>query len=178
MKSRTCWALIMVTVLLMGAAWADTLTDYDHRRKFPTYRTYSWGRLETDDYICEQRIKNAVDRQLTAKGWKQVPSDGDVVVSVIGITHPDQTVHVTGSGWGGLLRSADDWNQFGVAKASKITYDIGTLVVEMFDSNSNNLLWRGISDDTFSEDPDKNTKRIDKNVAKMFKHFPPGSTSK
>jgi len=76
------------------------------------------------------------------------------------------------------LVSTADWNQFGVARASKTTYGIGTLVVEMFDSNSNNLLWRGISDDTFSEEPDKDTKRIDKNVAKMFKHFPPGSTSK
>lgn len=177
MKSRTCWALIAITVLLMGAAWAETLIDYDHRRKFPTYRTYSWGRFETDDYICEQRIKNALDRQLAAKGWKQVPSAGDVMVSVIGITHPDQTVHVTGSGWGGVGSTAD-WNQFGVARASKTTYGIGTLVVEMFDSNSNNLLWRGISDNTFSEEPDNDTKRIDKSVAKMFKYFPPGSTSK
>jgi len=131
----------------------------------------------TSNHIWEQRIKNAVDKQLAARGWAQVPSGGDVVVNAIGITHPEQTVHVTGTGWGGW-EGLDDWNQFGKATASKSTYAIGTLVIELFDANSKNLLWRGISDDAFREDTDKYTKRPTKDIEKMFKQFPPGTESK
>jgi hypothetical protein len=35
------------------------------------------------------------------------------------------------------------------------------------------LLWRGTSSDTLSDNPEKNTKKMDKGVEKMFKDFPP-----
>ena len=54
------------------------------------------------------------------------------------------------------------------------TYQVGTLVVDLFDSGTKKLIWRGSSADTLSDKSDKNIKNLDKGVQKMFDHFPPG----
>jgi hypothetical protein len=43
----------------------------------------------------------------------------------------------------------------------------------MFDAKSRQLVWRGNAEDMLSGNPDKNEKKLDKAVAKMFKKFPP-----
>jgi hypothetical protein len=47
----------------------------------------------------------------------------------------------------------------------------------MFDGNSKQLIWRGASSSDLSGNPEKNTKKLDQDVQKMFKHFPPGTAS-
>ena len=38
---------------------------------------------------------------------------------------------------------------------------VSSLVVEMFDTRTAKLIWRGSSSDTFSDKPDKNIKNLD-----------------
>jgi len=52
------------------------------------------------------------------------------------------------------------------------------LVVDLFDTKTKQLIWRGSSSDTLSNNSDKNIKNLDKGAEKMFKHFPPGSSKK
>ena len=49
----------------------------------------------------------------------------------------------------------------------------GTLVVDISNGQSKALIWRGTAADTLSDNPDKNTKKIEKAVEKMFKNYPP-----
>jgi hypothetical protein len=46
-------------------------------------------------------------------------------------------------------------------------------VVDLFDTRSKQLVWRGVATDTLSEKPDKNVKKLNKAVEKLFKNFPP-----
>ena len=62
---------------------------------------------------------------------------------------------------------------FGNATTTVDTYKVGTLVVDLFDANTKKLIWRASSSDTLSDKSDKNIKTLDKNVEKMFEHFPP-----
>jgi uncharacterized protein DUF4136 len=178
MKIRTCWALIVATVLLTATAGATIITDYDHHANFSNYKTYSWGRVETANSIWDQRVKNAIDSQLVAKGWRQVESGGNVVVNAIGITRVEQEVHVTASGWGG---GWGPWGAlgggpaFGDATGTKDTYAVGTLIVEIRDATSKNMVWWSLSDKSLPTKSDKAAKNLDKDVEKMFKHFPPNS---
>jgi hypothetical protein len=48
-------------------------------------------------------------------------------------------------------------------------------MVDAFDGNSKQLVWRGIATDTLAGNPEKNEKKFRKNVAEMFKEFPPPS---
>ncbi|MBV9087668.1 MAG: DUF4136 domain-containing protein [Acidobacteria bacterium] len=35
------------------------------------------------------------------------------------------------------------------------------------------MIWRGTASSDVSGNPDKNAKKLDQNLQKMFKHFPP-----
>jgi hypothetical protein len=50
---------------------------------------------------------------------------------------------------------------------------VANLVVDIFDGNSKNLLWRGLATEDLSTNANKNTKSLDSDIARMFKNFPP-----
>ena len=178
MKIHTRPALLGATLLLVtAAAWASINTDYDHNVNFSNYKTYSWGKVQTADSLWDQRVKSAVDAQLAAKGWTLVPSGGDVMVNAFGKTRPEHTINTFYDGFGGGWRWRG-FGGFGESTTTVDTYQVGTLVVDLFDANSKSLIWRGSSSDTLSSNADKNTKKLDNDVHKMFQHFPPNSGGK
>ncbi|HEY4051177.1 MAG TPA: DUF4136 domain-containing protein [Acidobacteriaceae bacterium] len=76
-----------------------------------------------------------------------------------------------GGGWG--------WRGgggFGDATITEQDYEEGTLVIDMYDAKTKQLLWRGSAEGTLSDKAGKNEQKLEKAVAKMFKDFPPGST--
>jgi Domain of unknown function (DUF4136) len=174
MKMQARWALLSVAVLIAVAAWASTTTDYDHNVDFANFKTYSWGKLETSNSIWDERVKSAVDSALTAKGWTHLPSGGDVLVNAFGKSHSEHTINTFYDGFEGGWRWRG-FGDFGEATTTVDTYKVGTLVVDMFDSNTKNLIWRGVAIDTLSSNPEKNTKKLDGEVHKMFERFPPNS---
>jgi hypothetical protein len=114
-------------------------------------------------------VKDAVDKELTAKGWSQVPSGGDVALVAVEKTSVQQQYNTFYDGFGG-------WRWGGGMGDSTTTvdsYKVGTLIVSMFDGNSKQLIWKGTSSSDLSGNPEKNTKKLDKDVDKMFKKFPP-----
>jgi hypothetical protein len=146
-------------------------TDYDHSADFSHYKTYSWLEIKTQSPLSADRIKNLVNTDLAARGWTLVPSGGDTAVVAIETTRTQQTLDSFYEAMRG------DWHWGGITDydTSIKTYTVGTLVVDIFDASTKNLIWRGSSSDTFSNKSEKNVKNLDKNVQKMFDHFPPGA---
>jgi hypothetical protein len=164
---------IAILFVLTAASFAQQVkTDYDHNATFGQHMTYSWEKIQTKDPLMVDRTKDAVNGALTAKGWTQVDSAGDVSVVAIEITQKQQTLNTFYDGFGGGRRWGG-FGGFGDATTTTETYKVGSLVVDLFDAKTNNLIWRGSSSDTLSNSADKNTKNLDKGVQKMFAHFPP-----
>jgi hypothetical protein len=174
------FALVLMGIMLLFAgrlSAQDVKTDYDHNADFTQYKTYSWEHVQTKDPLFIDRIKSAVNAALAAKGWTQVDSGGDVSIIAIQTAQDQQTLNTFydgfGGGWG--------WRRFGgggfgEATTTTETYKVGTLVVDLYDSKTKQLLFRGTSSDTLSNNSNKNTENLDKGVEKMFKKFPPGSS--
>jgi hypothetical protein len=149
-------------------------SDYDRSADFGQYKTFSWEKVQTKDPLWVDRIKAAVNSALTAKGWTAVDAGGDVAIIAIEMTESRQTLNTFydgfGGGWG--------WRRgggmgMGSATTTEDTYKVGTLVVDLFDAKTKNLIWRGSSSDTLSSKSDKNIEELDKGVQKLFAHFPP-----
>jgi hypothetical protein len=159
-------ALLGVTALFGQAV----KTDFDRATDFNQYKTYSWEKVQTQDPLWVDRIESAVNGALAARGWTQVASGGNVSIVAIEMTRNQQTLDTFYNGFGGGWR----WGGgFGDARTTVSTYEVGTLVVDLFDANSKKLIWRGSSSDTLSDKSDKNIKNLDKTVQKMFNRFPP-----
>ncbi|WP_433970346.1 DUF4136 domain-containing protein [Tunturiibacter gelidiferens] len=135
-----------VAPFLANASFAQQVnTDYDRAANFSQYKTYSWEKVQTPDPLSVDRIKAAVDAALAAKGWTQVESSGDISIIAIEINRDHQTLN---------------------------TYTVGTLVVDLFDAKTKNLVWRGVSSGMLSDKSDKNIENLNRGVQKMFQHFP------
>ncbi len=52
-------------------------------------------------------------------------------------------------------------------------YTEGTLVVDLIDSATDKLVWRGSATDVASDSPQTNEKRINDAMEKLFKKYPP-----
>jgi hypothetical protein len=172
---RNIWisAAFLTGATLLFAA--DVKTDYSHSVDFGQYHTYSWLKVDAGNPLWVDRIKRDVDGELSAKGWMQVPSGGDAALSAFGATHERQSLQTFYDGFGGGWR----WGGFGpeLATTTTVNTPVGTLVVDIFDGHSKQLIWRGTSDKTLSDKPEKNEKKLEDSVQSMFKHFPPAPKS-
>lgn len=172
-QARRAVICSLFSVAMLGAAFAQHVqTDFDHQANFNQYKTYSWQEIKPANSLWDARIVSAVDAQLAAKGWTKVESGGDVAVVAIKTTKTERTLQTFYDGVGGGWR----WRGFGgmgEATTTEQDYKEGTLVVDLYDGKTQQLIWRGSAEDTVSSKEATNEKHLDKAVAKMFKKFPP-----
>lgn len=174
MRFRKMLVIPLFLVALTTAVFADHVSvDYDHATNFNQVKTYSWSKVHTANSIWDDRVKDAIDKELAAKGWTQVPSGGDVAVVAVEKTSIHQQYETFYDGFGGWRRG----DGIGDSTTTVDNYKVGTLIVSMFNGNSKQLIWRGASSSDLSANPDKNTKKLDQDVQKMFKHFPLSTAS-
>ena len=163
-------------ILTATASMAEVKTDYDRSADFRHYKTYSWGKVHTQDSLWGDRIKTAVASALAAKGWTEIESGGDVSIMAMEMTEDHRTLNTFydnfGGGWG-WGRWGGGLGGFGTSTTNEGTYEVGTLVVDLFDTNSKKLIWRGSASDTLSDKSEKNIKKLNSDVQTMFDHFPP-----
>jgi len=154
--------------LVTFAPAQEVHTDYDHHAAFENYHTYYWEKVQTSNPLWESRIRDAVDRDLQAKGWQKVESAGEVALTAVGSARNQQEYETFYNGLGGWR-----WGGFGETTTTVQNYRVGSLVLDMYDARNKQLIWRGIASDTLSDKPEKNEKTLDKAVEKMLKDFPP-----
>ena len=165
-----------VALLGFGLLTAAVKTDYDHGADFAHYKTYSWLRVDAADSLWTDRIKQAVDQQLSEKNLTRVDAGGDISITAMGRVRQQQTYETFYNGLGGGWR----WRGFGGLGETSTAVEetpVGSLAVDMFDASTKKLVWRGTATDTLSNKPDKDTKKLDNEVANMFKKFPPKGES-
>src|SRR5207253_8253255 len=149
---------IVLFLAALGTAFAQQVkTDFDHQANFSQYKTYLWQDIKPANSLWDARIKSAVDAQLAAKGWTQVASGGDVAIVAIKTTQTQRTLQTFYDGFGGGWRWRG-FGGFGDATTTEQDYKEGTLVVDLYDAKTKQLIWRGSAEDTLSDKAEKNEK--------------------
>ncbi len=151
-------------------------TTYDHGANFSNYKTYSWLQTTESDSLLNQRVKEVVNSSLAAKGLIKVSSGGELDVFAGGTSEERQKrITFCNGSEGGWAGGGFGGGPFCNATTATKTYTVDTLTVDIFDSNSEALLWRASSTDRLSGDSNTDIKNLDKAVEKLFSHFPPDS---
>ena len=175
--------LIAAAILaLAGCASTPTVhTDADPAANFASYRTYTWLTKPEQQGIsplASQRIVEYVNAQLNAKGWTEAPN-GDVAVVAHVATQQQQSLDTMYSGpmYGGWGWGPGWYGGMGMGSSTTRvrTYTVGTLIVDLFDAQTKQAIWRGTASDTVPEDPAKVDALVRAGIADMFAGFPPGS---
>ena len=126
---RKIFASFGIVLLSATAALAQQVkTDFDRSANFGEYKTYSWEKVQTQDPLMVDRIKEAVNASLTAKGWTPVESGGNVAIVAIEMTKNQQTLNTFYDGFGRGWR----WGGgFGNATTTVDNYKVGTTAVRL-----------------------------------------------
>lgn len=170
MKTLRISLLATMAVFLLAAFGSaqDVKTDYDHHANFSQYHTYYWQKVQTTDPLWQNRIKDAVDKELQSKGWHRVENNGDVALTAVGSAHNEREYQTFYDDMGGWY-----WGGLGETTTQPVNYPVGALVLDMYDTHNKQLIWRGVASQSLSDKPEKNEQKLDKAVKKMLDHFPP-----
>jgi Domain of unknown function (DUF4136) len=184
--------ILLTAVLgLAPAAFAvNVQVDYDHAADFSRYKTYNWINVGDSnvDQLFDQRITAALEEELAKKGFRRNETRPDVEVGFQAETSYDTQLITTGTDFGPYWGGGPGWGwglgygfgygygygapggYFSTTYALKIP--VGTLTFSMFDPARKQLIFRGVATDTLSDKPEKNTRKIQKAVIKMFQKYP------
>lgn len=173
--SATASAVVMPMVLALLASSAmlaqDVTTNSMPGTNFSKYHTYKWVPIEgasQPNQIVDAQIKNSIESQLNAKGLSKTDADNaDLDIGYQVAVNQEKQWNAYGTGglrWGG-----------GMGTATQSTLNVGTLVLDMYDPATKQLVWQGRATKTLdtSNNQEKNQKNLDKAMAKLLKNFPP-----
>jgi hypothetical protein len=178
----------MGLLLAAGCAGQRVSTDYSPATSFSQFRTFALvAPPDTSaQQLLDQRVRNAVQAQLDAKGL--APADRENADLYVGYGMVDKThkqVYTTRDGWGWGGGWGWRYYRWGVAWPMTVqrrveTYTDGTVVVNLIDAKTKQVVWQGEIADVVNlpvENPVQATQQIDAAVAKLFAKYPPRSTS-
>jgi len=171
-QSGRRYSLPLVALLLAGGALAaqDVKYNFMPGTDFSKYHTYKWVAIEGASHpnqIMDAEIKQAVDSQLASKGMTKTDNEkADLYVGYqIAVDKEKQwNAWGTGRGFGG-----------GMGSATSSTINVGTLVLDMYDPSTKQLVWTGNATKTIdpSSNQEKNQKNLNKAMEKLLKNYPP-----
>jgi hypothetical protein len=151
--------------------------DYDPDAEFGAYRTFGWiDQTTMEDNrqammnlnpLVESRIKRAVNEGLAAKGLVLDESDPDLLLMYhVGVQSVTE-IRETGYGYG--------WGGYGGGNVRADQFEEGTFMLDMVDTASQQLVWRGIAEGVLEENPSPASldKSVNDMITRLLQKFPP-----
>ncbi|RYC66265.1 MULTISPECIES: DUF4136 domain-containing protein [Spirosoma] len=183
--------IMLVAVLLtamIGCAPRVTV-DSNSRVNFSKYRTYAW--MDSDikagenplyyNQLATESVENTLSRVLSEKGLKPVRSRPDLLVGYhFFVEDKTRTVAAPTSpfygpylGWGrwGYGGWGPGWWGWGGQQYTQEQYQAGTVVVDMVDTRTRQLVWRGSVQNAIG-DPARIAAQLTKEVERIAEKFP------
>jgi hypothetical protein len=166
MKTRIlalCTLLLLVTTLRAQ----QVSVNYDHNGSFAQDHTYPWGSNNANQIrnsILAQVAQQDIDNAMSQKGLQKVSES----------QNPDLILTANGG-----MREQTSWSAWGMGGSGGGMGGIspdqnveGTMIVDLYDAKTQSLVWRGIAQDTLSNNGNKNQQMVEKAIQKMFKQWP------
>ncbi|MFL6352522.1 MAG: DUF4136 domain-containing protein [Bryobacteraceae bacterium] len=152
----------------------------DKQTDFSRYKTYQWlppkllakTGVEENDPEFAPLIKDAVNRELSRKGLKEVPEGGDLSVSTLALAESIPQLE-------GFIFAGATPDFFTAPMATVGRYNReGTLVVNLIDTRTQKSAWCGMAKETIDNKPGAGKKKVGPAAAKLFKKYPKTSAEK
>jgi hypothetical protein len=161
--------IAVLSLLTAHVAMAQKVTvEFDKGADFSKFKTFAirGGELNSrnpalSSNLVKKQIEADIEQRLTSKGLTQSTGDADLNVRYTFGQARKVEVETYPAGWYGLG-----------TRAVRVPYAEGTLVIDMRDSTTRSLVWRGVASDE-KTDPAKLEGKIDDMVKKSIDKYPP-----
>lgn len=171
-----------LTLPLVGCSRVTVTTEHDPSASFSGLQTYAWrpgpqqavGDPRFDSTLINQRVRAAIDRVLASKGYRAAATGTtpDFLVGYHAVVRR-KTSSQTINRWYGYR--AGGWR--GGPQTTAHDYDQGTLLIDIIDPATMQLLWRGTGTGAVEPQasPETREQRINDAVERILADFPPRS---
>lgn len=158
----------LVAALIGCSAVYDVNDYYDQSAVFPKLQTFNWQPSSAVDDSTADLIRNAVNAQLTAQGFRLTTDDPDFLI----IAHVAKQEKSRLEDWDYDFYNTPHWGL-----PSNFEYEVNTLSLDVVSAGSQKLLWRGSAKAQIDAvvNPEAKKQLIDAAVERILKHFPPGT---
>jgi hypothetical protein len=119
--------------------------------------------------LFDKRIKNAVNSQLVAKGYESKSINPDFLV----VYHVGVKNKIDVQDWGYMYGPRG--YRWGGRDISVQQYSEGTLILDVVDPRTKQLIWRGVAQGVVDPgaSPEKKERKLSEAVSKILGKFPP-----
>ena len=172
--------ILLVCVLLLACSSVRVSQDYDPTKNIQGLKTYAWksetqeptGDFRVDNPLLDARIRDAVDRNLAALGFKKI-SDGkpDFLVAYQYVIQRKIESDRVSTGVGFGFGTWGSRGGVGISTGSSVSeFDEGLMAIDFLDVGKGALLWRGSGSRRVNqhEDPARTTQKINEMVDKIM----------
>ncbi len=184
MKTLGYLLVLAPVVLLPACATITTKRDFDAVAKFGEYKTYAWAPEPNTQTLAtpavDQAIRDAVDKDLAARGFTKAPGNAPDFYAVYHLTSVQKTDvrHYTDWGFGTAYRAGYGYYLgWPVKTKTDVAVDqnpFGALILDFVEVRRQQLVWRGVASAAFlASNPDGNTARSTEAVHALLAKFPP-----
>ncbi len=171
MKKAVTVLGILAGALTLACSTLTTAVDYDHTVNWSQFHTFQLaGGTKDPVTFTQKRIEDAITGALTSRGWTVAASNPDILVYTHTVLSTQKQWNATSMGgfgyrgWGGMGG--------GMATATETNIPIGTLIVDLVNPKTKEMVWRGQAQDQVSGTGEDHGK-IQAAVTALFKDFPP-----
>jgi hypothetical protein len=171
-------AVALLVVLGGCSGGMEIQTDVDPAADFSGFKTWNWvpvsaektGDPGVDDGVVRTRIQNAVEEELTKRGYLKSTDTPDFLVNY----HTAMKDELNSMEMQEYYE-AQTYEEFRKDVTYTYTWHKGTLILDFIDAKSNKLVWRGAARAEVNLNDSAETKkaRISKAVERMLREFPP-----
>jgi hypothetical protein len=178
MKAIKIFLVLLFIGFTVSCATYNVKYDYDLQANFAEFKTFDWMQVpeKSDiDSLILQRVKNAVNAELKAKGLTLSSNNPDFLIA----EHLGKNAKVRVTDWGygysAYGRYGRSWGSRGI---STHQYEEGFLILDFVDIKSKKLIWRGSATAVVQNvnTPEKSEKLINAAVKAILKKYPPSSS--
>ncbi len=168
--------IVFVLALVTAPAMAQKVTiDYAHDFDFTAVKTFQYVDTQesnSQNQLMDERIKNAIVKELTEGGLRQVDADPDLFVTYHVTTAERTSYTTTNMGYGGYGGYYGGWGGWGAPMMGTSTttarnYTEGTLLIDAFEPGDKKMVWRGTGTVTIKSKPEKQMKQVNNILDKL-----------
>jgi len=181
---KSVFTLAVLVLTTSACAGIQTSQDFIPGTDFSGLRTFDWmpdppaGQGPQVDALVDRRFDNALEEVLEGKGFQRVTSgQPDFRVGYHLALDEEVDYQQLNSYWGGRWGYGRMYGPtVRVTTVEERRYTTGTLIIDIFDVDAQELVWRGSGESRVSDDvntPQERQERVTQAVRLVLERFPP-----
>lgn len=186
MRNLKLWSGVLGIVFLLASCASTAHIEKDDNTDFTKYKTFAWvekegAKNDRKNDLAEQKIRNAVNKELEKAGWRESKREPDVLLSydvLVERSVRQESEPVYSNPFTRTFYNPYSRRFYRVYYPSRFVgydnYDVntreGTVTISMIDANTEKTVWQGWATDEVGS-RHMTTKEIQNSVKAIFRKF-------